>query len=123
MVTHHPFDLPSGHESSGLVGRGERALQMLTLCKCDLLLAGHLHVSDVGGSSIRNLDDEYEAIIVQAGTATSTRGRGETNSFNVIKIEQQRIDVHHYAWEPARGAFSSIGIEQFKRTATGWKSL
>ena len=123
IVTHHPFDLPSGNETGDLVGRGERAIKMLTLCKCDVLLAGHLHVSDAGGSSIRNLDDEYEAVIVQAGTATSTRGRGEANSFNVIKIEERRIDVEHYAWEPARRAFSSIELEQFKRTAKGWKSL
>lgn len=123
IVTHHPFDLPIGHESGGLVGRGELALKMLTIRKCDLLLAGHLHVGDVGGSSIRNLDQEYGAIIVQAGTATSTRARGETNSFNFIKIEQHRIDVQHYAWELARGAFSSIKLEQFKRTAAGWKSL
>jgi 3',5'-cyclic AMP phosphodiesterase CpdA len=123
IVTHHPFDLPSGQESHGLVGRGELALEMLTLCKCDVLLAGHLHVSDAGGSSIRNLDDEYEAIIVQAGTATSTRARGEANSFNVIKIEQHRIGVQHYAWEPAQGAFSCVELEQFNRTTTGWKSL
>jgi 3',5'-cyclic AMP phosphodiesterase CpdA len=123
IVTHHPFDLPAGHESRGLVGRGELALKMLTVCKCDLLLAGHLHVADVGGSAIRNLDQDYEAIIVQAGTATSTRARGETNSFNVIRIEQDRIDVWHYAWEPARSAFSATEREQFKRAATGWKNM
>ena len=80
-------------------------------------------MADVGGSAIRNLDQDYQAIIVQAGTATSTRARGETNSFNVIKIDQDCIDVRHYAWEPARGAFSATEREQFKRTATGWKSM
>ena len=29
------------------------------------------------------------ALVVQAGTATSTRGRGEVNSFNVIRIERE----------------------------------
>src|SRR5207247_263093 len=121
IVTHHPFDLPAGFESSERVGRAKIAMDMLFSCKCDLLLAGHLHVSEADITPMRFVDREHGVIIVQAGTATSTRARGETNSFNAIAIERQRIEVRRHAWVPTAGAFQHTSSETFARTATGWR--
>jgi 3',5'-cyclic AMP phosphodiesterase CpdA len=122
IVTHHPFDLPTGYDPGDRVGRASLAMEMLSSCRCDLLLAGHLHISGIGSTVRRYVDQEHEAIIVQAGTATSTRGRGEVNSFNVLHVEQSRIEVQRNAWDAALASFTPVASERFERTATGWKS-
>ena len=53
IVTHHPFDLPEGHDEDELVGRAELAMEAIAKCGADVLLAGHLHVSHTGQSSAR----------------------------------------------------------------------
>jgi hypothetical protein len=57
---------------------------------------------------------------VQAGTATSTRGRGETNSFNVLHIDHPAVVVQRYAWLPEAGEFAIVGVEQFESVAGEW---
>jgi hypothetical protein len=57
---------------------------------------------------------------VQAGTATSTRGRGEANSFNVIRIDRPHIAVERFEWQPDRPEFALAMTERFNHTADGW---
>src|ERR1700682_2005588 len=123
LVTHHPFGLPDGRVSNQRVGRADLAMDMLSACRCDLLLAGHLHVSDAGSVAMQSVDGSHHAIVVQAGTATSTRGRGELNSFNTIHLEINRIEVRRYGWRPLDSVFESMGGESFERSTGGWKSL
>jgi len=123
IVTHHPFDLSHGHGSSELVGRADLAMEMLSVCRCDLLLAGHLHVSDAGSVAMHSVAGSHDAILVQAGTATSTRGRGEINSFNSIHIDADCIDVRRYGWEPGDGAFKPVSSERFERKMGGWRKV
>src|SRR5205085_4557820 len=87
IVTHHPFDLPEGAAPGDRVGRARLALETLAECGADMFLAGHLHLSQTGKTAMRYPAGDHTAILVQAGTATSTRARGELNSFNVIRIE------------------------------------
>jgi 3',5'-cyclic AMP phosphodiesterase CpdA len=76
VVTHHPFDLPEGAEEDDLVDRAHMAMDVFAECGVDLLMAGHLHQSHAGNTQARYKISEYAALVVQAGTATSTRGRG-----------------------------------------------
>lgn len=122
LVTHHPFDLPDGRVSNQRVGRADLAMDMLSACRCDLLLAGHLHVSDAGSVAMQSLDSSHDAIVVQAGTATSTRARGELNSFNAIHVDTAHIEVQRFGWRPLDSVFESMGSEHFERTTAGWKS-
>jgi hypothetical protein len=57
---------------------------------------------------------------VQAGTATSTRGRGELNSFNALRIIPGQVTVERYAWEPQINDFNMAGSETFERAHKGW---
>ena len=41
VVTHHPFDLPTGYGQKQLVGRARMAVESLALCGADIFLAGH----------------------------------------------------------------------------------
>ncbi|HYJ46775.1 MAG TPA: metallophosphoesterase family protein [Pyrinomonadaceae bacterium] len=120
VVTHHPFDLPAGGDEDELVGRAELAMEALAKCGADVLLAGHLHVSHTGHSSARYKIAGHNALVVSAGTATSTRGRGETNSFNVLRIKHPFINVERLSWQPERKAFAPSSTEHFKHTSEGW---
>ena len=74
VVTHHPFDLPEGYNDRELVGRAQMAMTGLADCGADLFLAGHLHVSHTGHTAKRYNIRGHSALVVQAGTASSTRG-------------------------------------------------
>lgn len=120
VVTHHPFDLPEGSEERDLVDRAAMAMDVFKDLGVDLLMAGHLHLSHAGNTQARYKISEYAALVVQAGTATSTRGRGEVNSFNVIRIEPQRIEVDRYGWDTVHDQFQVMATEKFMRAGNVW---
>jgi 3',5'-cyclic AMP phosphodiesterase CpdA len=123
VVTHHPFDLPEGYSDRDLVGRSRMAMTGMADCGADLFLAGHLHVSHTGHTARRYNIQGHSALVVQAGTASSTRGRGEANSFNVIRIAGPDISVERMTWDATRSAFAVSGEENFRHTSEGWVRL
>jgi len=120
VVTHHPFDLPEHHDEDDLVDRAPMAMNAFAECGVDLLLAGHMHTSHAINSEQRYKISGYAALMVQAGTATSTRGRGESNSFNVLRVEHDMIDVERYSWMPESAAFFLANTERFRRIGDVW---
>lgn len=122
IVTHHPFDLPQTFDEDDLVDRAPMAMKAFADCGVDLLLAGHLHTSHAGSTSERYQMSEYAALVVQAGTATSTRGRGEVNSFNVVRVEHERIEVDRYGWDDVGKQFSLMKTEPFLRRGNVWSA-
>jgi 3',5'-cyclic AMP phosphodiesterase CpdA len=120
IVTHHPFDLPEGHDERHLVGRARMAMEALARYGADLFLAGHLHVSHTTHSATRYKIKGHSALVVQAGTAASTRGRGEENSFNVVRIDRPNIAVERFEWQPPSGGFALASTERFHHTSEGW---
>jgi len=121
VVTHHPFDLPDEPEKSEeLVGRAKAAMDAFSRCGVDLLLAGHLHTSQAGETSDRYQLPGYAALAVQAGTATSTRGRGESNSFNVLRVSNREIVIERQLWNPDTAQFGLARTERFRRVDSRW---
>jgi 3',5'-cyclic AMP phosphodiesterase CpdA len=120
LVTHHPFDLPEGHSERDLVGRAQMAMAGLAECGADLFLAGHLHLTHSGHTAKRYKIEGHSALVVQAGTATSTRGRGEANSFNVIRLEHPNITVVRLGWKPENFSFAVVSEEDFRHSSAGW---
>lgn len=120
LVTHHPFHVREGGDEDDLVHCPPQALAKLGQCRLDILLAGHLHRSHTGPLAERFRIGGYSALAVSAGTAISTRVRGERNSFNVLRIERPRIDVSCWSWDPERLAFVPGSPEHFLHTPTGW---
>lgn len=123
VVTHHPFDLPPTFDENDLVGRADMAMNLLSECGADVFLAGHMHIGYTGSTSTRYNIQGYSALVIQAGTATSTRGRGEPNSFNVIRVEHPTITVDRLTWRPEEGSFGVSLSESFHRSEEGWKAM
>ena len=120
VVTHHPFDVPEGHDERKLVGRASMAMAALADCGADVLLAGHLHVSQTTHSARRYQIEGHSALVIQAGTAASSRGRGEANSFNVVRVDRPYIAVERFEWQEQRGEFAMVETERFRHTSNGW---
>ncbi|HEX5341839.1 MAG TPA: metallophosphoesterase family protein [Duganella sp.] len=120
IVTHHPFDLPENFDKDDLVDRAPLAMQAFADCGVDVLLAGHLHSSHAGNSAQRYKISGYAALVVQAGTATSTRGRGESNSFNVLRVQPDDVQVERYSWIEGTASFEPVHTEHFRRSGEVW---
>ena len=120
VVTHHPFDLPTTFEEKDLVNRAAMAMETFAECGVDVLLAGHMHVSHAASTASRYQIDAYAALVVQAGTATSTRGRGEVNSFNLLRVEHERVEIDRYGWDALTNTFRVILTEKFLRGGNVW---
>ncbi len=120
IVTHHPFDLPAGENEREIVGRARMAMEAFAACGADLLLAGHLHIGHTGHTAERYKISGHSALVVQAGTATSSRVRGESNSFNVIRLKHPHIQVERRVWQSDAATFRPGPAETFRHTSDGW---
>lgn len=121
VVSHHPFDLPEGAADSNLVGRADMTMQAFAGCGVDLFLSGHLHRTHAGNTARRYAIDGFAALVAQAGTATSTRGRGEPNSFNVIRIGGSDMQLETLAWDDAGDRFRPFAHQAFDYVhGRGW---
>ncbi|MFC0252666.1 metallophosphoesterase family protein [Massilia consociata] len=120
VVAHHPFDLPGHFEERDLVNRAPLAMKAFAESGVDILMGGHMHASHAGSTAARYEISEYAALVVQAGTATSTRGRGEVNSFNVVRIEPLKVEIDRYGWDVVHSHFELVATEKFMRAGAVW---
>ncbi|MGQ4274224.1 metallophosphoesterase family protein [Terrihabitans sp. B22-R8] len=95
VVAHHPFLPPDKAPDTKLVGRVDKALALFARHDVKLILAGHLHrayarVATAGGAG--------SVVVVQAGTATSTRLRDEANAYNRFTVSAGRVSMDTRVW-------------------------
>jgi len=98
IVTHHPlFALEVGGEVERAIGRQELALDAVEESGVDMVLAGHAHhaSSQDAGDLVTRAGG---VLVVQAGTATSTRVREQEQSFNTIDIAGVSTTITVHAW-------------------------
>ena len=125
VVAHHPFDVPANDNQKDLVGRSALAMDTFARCGVDLLLGGHLHRANINGTAQRYQIHGHSALVVQAGTAISGRLRGETNSWNLLRIfpatteRARRVEITPYVWN-GRTHFVAAAARAFGHTADGW---
>jgi 3',5'-cyclic AMP phosphodiesterase CpdA len=120
VVTHHPFDLPDRSDFNGLVGRAKMAVAAFAQCRVDIVLSGHMHIGGADESTVRYRMPGRSMLLVQAGTASSSRRRGKANSCNIIRINRPRIDIDHLEWDDERNDFSVAAAHAFLLGEGGW---
>lgn len=123
VVTHHPFDLPETSGDKDLVRRASMAMRAFAQCGADILLSGHMHLSQAGSTAARYALGGYAALTIQAGTATSTRERGEVNSFNAIHVDANEVRLEGYHWNAQAGEFILATQTTFAREDQGWREV
>jgi 3',5'-cyclic AMP phosphodiesterase CpdA len=119
LVTHHPlFALPTGDggELGVPVDHQQDALAAIAEAGVDLLLAGHNHLASANANAL--VHGAGRALIVQAGTATSTRVRGQGQSFNLIETDPGYVKVTIETWDKDR--FVRSDSQCFNRTGEHW---
>ncbi|HEX6260030.1 MAG TPA: metallophosphoesterase [Woeseiaceae bacterium] len=135
LVTHHPiFALPTGDGIGEPIKNQEQVLQMIDEIGVDILLAGHNHRASHQNSA-DFVTKSTGALVIQAGTATSTRVRGEHQSFNRIIVNGENVEVTLIGWngtefrdgDPARftrldGRWVKLGIEGIEGVARAPKN-
>jgi 3',5'-cyclic AMP phosphodiesterase CpdA len=119
LVTHHPlFAVPVGEQIERAIGRQELALDAIEQAGVDLLLAGHAHHASVHSASDL-VTRAGGALVVQAGTATSTRVREQGQSFNTIDIADAGVTVTVNAWK--RSEFEPDDAQTYEWLQGRWK--
>ena len=121
VVTHHPFDIPEGLSGVDIVMRAQEAMEVFARCEVEFFLAGHLHLVFISDTARYKIPG-FVAPIFQAGTAISTRARGEPNSFFVLRVDRPRVILETHSWDAALGEFAVSERREFEQSEDGWKN-
>jgi 3',5'-cyclic AMP phosphodiesterase CpdA len=128
LVTHHPIVLPPGAEKSSAVGGASDVVHAMGACRGDAVLTGHLHTGHAAVRIAGAGDTGWGVMLIQAGTALSTRLRGEQPGFNILRIgpgdgpgrSGARCAVEHRSWSEAEAGFVTTERAVFRRGERGW---
>ena len=125
VVMHHHPVMPPG-ETRDVIQNAAAALRTFDRSNVELVLCGHTHASYIGNTLEFDPDLRQGTVIVQAGTATSRRGRRwyrGKNAFNVLEIEPMRSVITQYLYLEDAGRFLPVSQHQFPRRSAGAYAL
>ena len=117
LVIHHHLTRLRALGSHDIAQGAKKALRAAGDAGVDLLLCGHLHMSHVENVEI-DVERGRQIVIASAGTATSSRGRGDNrhvNFYNHICVESDHFTVAERRFNPDKGGFEPARETRFER--------
>jgi 3',5'-cyclic AMP phosphodiesterase CpdA len=118
LVAHHPFAPVAAGGS--VVGRHVEALAAAAEARVDLILGGHVHLGYAPDPLLTHRALRHRMVVLVAGTATSTRRRGEPNGYNVLRYEPpDRLSATVRRWTGT--VFADGAARTWNRAADGWR--
>ena len=124
IMHHHPVAPPG--ETRAVIKNAVAARQTFDRANVEMVLCGHTHASYIGNTLEFDPTLRQGTVIVQAGTATSRRGRRwyrGKNAFNVIAVEAQRLIVTQHLFLEDAGRFMPVSQHRFPRRSAGVYAL
>ena len=118
LVVHHNLFHISSKRDAVKLFKTKPIHRWLMQNKIDLVLFGHDHKSMIQPILFDD-DNIFDFILVQAGTATSNRTRGYSNSFNIIEISDDKCEIKIKEYKHQK--FGIISDRQFVKISAGWK--
>lgn len=118
VVAHHPLEHATTAGAGGTAMGGRRALHGLARLGVELVLSGHLHESGTFRPVDRLSGLDGPILLVNAGTATSHRGRRserDVNCFNLITVRPSEIGVATYVHSRSGVTYVAEDVEWFPR--------
>lgn len=117
VALHHPVTPGPGRAGQAVINAPQRALNTFTQAGADLVLTGHAHIAN---AAIEDTD-HGNIVIAAAGTASSTRLRGELPSYNLMHWNGTKltIETHRYG---ASGYQAEREHEFLRAGPSGWRS-
>jgi len=124
LVTHHPlYAMPIGKGGAlaEAVGRHRDVVKAVCEANVHLALAGHFHQT-YAEAAHKMVEKAGSVLVMQAGTATSTRLRNDQlQSFNWIHARRHdEVELQVIAWDGS--AFRRRSHECFTHDGTNWSS-
>lgn len=113
---HHPVRAIETAARAGraVVSGADHAVDILAQAGLDVMMTGHVHLAKVS-----LVEDQGRTFILsQAGTAVSTRLRGEPASYNILALTNQGITVEVHRWGDA--GFAIENRVDYVRGEKGW---
>lgn len=122
LVTHHPlFAMPigKGNELTEAVGQHDDAVKAACEAGVHLALAGHFHRTYAEAAQ-KMVAHSGGALVIQAGTATSTRLRNaEPQSLNWLHVRRNNeMELQVIVWDGA--AFRRASHVEYRRSNEEW---
>jgi 3',5'-cyclic AMP phosphodiesterase CpdA len=120
VVAHHHLAPAPDYEGDRPLPRGREILDAFERMGVELAMGGHLHRAYIGSSLdvYPGSDRDRGIVIVQSGTTTSRRGRARERAkttFNLIRIQEDRLEVVHHMHFRESGGFEPFSIHCFPR--------
>lgn len=122
VAVHQPVLTAWGEDRPEELENSLAITRLFSDMKVDVILSGHVHVPLICTTDKAYPDLPRPFIHSGAGTAVSHRTRaGKPNSFNTLRISEQKIAVtlHQFAGD----RFAAQETHNFGKTAPGWTGL
>lgn len=117
VAFHHPVIKGPGRAGEAVINNPERTLEVFASAGTDAILTGHAHVAQAHLYE----DASTPIIVTAAGTASSTRLRGELPSYNLLQWKDGifSVGIHRYGED----GYRRERTRKFQRIDNKWKML